>query len=70
MKKIRMIVPILFLSVILVGMTSCEISRHTDNGRHRGWFYRHNNHHRNNGAVLIITPENRNNRERENDHHR
>ena len=68
MKKLRTIVTILFLSLILVGMTSCEISRHADNGRHRGWFYKHNDHHRHKGAIIIITPENRNNRERKNDH--
>jgi len=69
MKKLRMIVTILFLSLILVGMTSCEISRRANNERHSGWFYRHNDHHRNKGAVIIITPENRNDRELKNDHY-
>jgi len=36
MKKLRTIVTILFLSLILCGMTSCEAGRHTDNGRHKG----------------------------------
>jgi hypothetical protein len=65
MKKIRTIVTILFLSLILTGITSCLVSRHVDNGRHTGWFHRHNverRHHK--GAVLIITPEHRHNRER------
>ena len=64
MKKLRTVVTILFLSLILVGMTSCEISRHTENGRHRGWFYSHNDHRQRKGAVIIITPENRSNRDR------
>jgi hypothetical protein len=62
MKKLRTVVTILFLSLILVGMTSCEISRHADNGRHRGWFHRHDDHRE--GPVLIITPDNQNNRDR------
>jgi hypothetical protein len=65
MKKLRYLVTILFLSLILGAMTSCEVSRHAENGRHRGWFYRHDDHRRQHkGAILIITPENRNNRER------
>jgi hypothetical protein len=68
MKKLRTIVIILFLSLIFIGMTSCEISRHVENGSHRGWFFNHNNHRQHKGAVLIITPENRNNRDRHSDH--
>lgn len=68
MKKLRIIVTILFLSLVLVVMTSCEVSRHAENGRHRGWFHRHDNHRRQHkGAVLIIIPDTKSNRERYND---
>jgi hypothetical protein len=68
MKKLRTVLTILLLSLILGGMTSCEISRHSENGNHRGWFHRHDNRRQNGGAVLILTPENRNDRDRH-DHH-
>jgi hypothetical protein len=68
MKKARNLVTILFLSLIVGGMTSCEISRHTDNGRHRGWFHKHEYPKRNKGAVLIINPDNQNNRDRHEEH--
>ena len=64
MKKLRTVVTILFLSLILGGMTSCETTRYSENGRHRGWFHRHDDHN----AVLIVTPDNRNNGERH-EHH-
>lgn len=63
MKKLRTVVTILFLSFILNGMTSCLVTRDSDNGRHSGWFHRHNYHRHNRGAVLIITPDNRDNRD-------
>jgi DNA-binding MarR family transcriptional regulator len=59
-KKIRTIVTILFLSLMLGGMTSCMVTRHADNGEHRGWFHKPNNQHDKRGAVLIITPNHRN----------
>jgi len=62
MKKLRTIVTILFLSLILCGMTSCEVGRHTDNGRHRGWFNKHENNHQKRGNVLIIDHNNREHR--------
>ncbi len=60
MKKLRTIVSILFLSIILGGMTSCEVGLRTDNGRHRGEYHRNrdNHHDRDNhhkkGTVIII----------------
>ena len=68
MKKIKTVVTILFLCFILSGMTSCEVTRHTENGEHRGWFHRQNDHRHNRGAVLIITPDNRNNGDRHEQH--
>ena len=65
MKKLRTAVTILFLSLILGGMTSCEITRHTEDGRHRGWFQRHDDHRENRGPVLIIRADKNNNM----DHH-
>jgi len=68
MKRLRYLLTIIFLSLILGGMTSCEVSRHAENGRHRGWFHRSDDHRRQHkGAVLIITPDTRSNRERYND---
>ena len=61
MKKLKTIVTILILSLILVGMTSCEISRHAENRRHRGWFHRQDEHREHKDAILIITPEIKNN---------
>ena len=50
MKKLRTILTVLFLSLILCGMVSCEVGRHTGRGReHRD----EDNHHRG-GAVIIM----------------
>lgn len=51
-------------------MTSCLVTRDRDEGRHRGWFHRHDYHRRDRGAVLILTPDNRDNRERYERHER
>jgi hypothetical protein len=67
-KKMRTVVTILFLSLILCGMASCEITRHTENGEHRGWFHRHNDNREKRGTVIIISPQNQNNRERQEQH--
>jgi len=64
MKKLRTIVTILFLALMLGGMTSCEVGLRTDNGRHRGWNHRHENHdnRENRGKVIIIEKHDRDNR--------
>ena len=54
MKKLRTIATILFLLLIMSGMISCEVGRHTDNGRHRGWFQKHDNDEHRRGAVIVI----------------
>jgi len=60
MKKLRTIVTILFLSLILAGMTSCEVSRHTENGReHRGWFHQRERHEDHPKAVIVIDNDHR-----------
>jgi len=59
MKKIRTIVAILFLALILGGMSSCETTRHGDEGRHRGWFHRHDDDHHDRGGVIIVDPDHR-----------
>ena len=66
MKKLKQSATILFLGMILVGMTSCEIGLRTDNGRHRGWFH---NHHRD--AVIIIDKDDhrRHSNDNDNDSH-
>jgi len=58
MKKLRTAVTMIVLSLMLGGMTSCEITRHTEEGRHRGLFYRHDDHRDNRGPVLIIRSNN------------
>lgn len=62
MKKLRTIVTILFLSMILGGMTSCEVGRRTDNGRHRGWGQKHDNDEHRRGAVIVIEKDKRDHR--------
>ena len=63
MKKLRTIVVIFLLSLIIVGMTSCEVTHHVENERH-GWFNRRDNRRQHKDAVIIVTPEVRTNRER------
>lgn len=63
MKKLRSIVTILFLSLILGGMTSCEVGLRTDNGRqHRRLFHRHDDR-----AKVIVIDKDRDHRSDE--HH-
>jgi hypothetical protein len=60
MKTLKTILTILFLSVILFGMTSCEVGRHTDEGRHR----RHNR-----DAVIVIDKDHHSDDHHSDDHH-
>ena len=59
MKKLKIILTILFLSVILYGMTSCEVGRHTDEGRHR----------RHNGDAVIMIDKDHHSDDHSDDHH-
>ena len=59
MKKLRSIVTIAFIALFLGGMTSCEVTAHTDNGRHRGWFHRHDNHRHRTNAVIVVSDDKR-----------
>ena len=63
MKKLRSIVTILFLSMMLVGMTSCEVGMRTDNGRHRRGYHRQEER----GKVIVI--EKHDDDHRSDDHH-
>jgi len=63
MKKLRTIMTILFLSLILCGMASCEVSRHTE-GHRRGWFHRHDRDEPQRRAVIVID----NDRDHHNNH--
>jgi hypothetical protein len=49
MKKLRTILTVLFLSLVLFGMVSCEVGRHTDRGRGR-----RDRDHDKSGAVIIM----------------
>jgi heme A synthase len=62
MKKLRSIVTIFFLALLLGGMTSCEVTAHTDNGRHRGWFHKHDNHRHRTNAVIVVGDDDRGHR--------
>jgi len=63
MKKLRTILTILFISLMLGGMTSCEVSRHADNGRHRGWNQRHDRDDHNGNATIVIEKKHRGDRD-------
>ena len=67
MKKLRTIVTILFLSLILGGTTSCLVRSHTDNGRHRGLFQKHDNNRHRKGSVIIFNDNDRGHRQNHND---
>jgi len=41
------------------GMTSCMVRAHTDNGRHRGWFQKHENNRHRTKAVIVVGSDNR-----------
>lgn len=69
MKKLRSIITISFLLLIMGGMTSCEVGRHTDNGRHRGWFQRHDNDEHRRGAVIVIEKNKHDHRSDDNHDH-
>jgi len=64
MKKLRTIVTILFLSLMLGGMTSCEVSRRSEEGHHRGWFHHRDRDDHRRSAVIVIDKDHRSN-----DHH-
>ena len=67
MKKLRTIITIFFLSLILCGMTSCEVERHSE-GRHRGWFQKHDDNEHRRGNVIVIEKKNQE-RHSDDDHH-
>jgi len=69
MKKLRDISTILLLSLMLGGLTSCEVSRHSEEGRHRGWFQRHDRDEHRGGAVIVIKKDNRDNRSDDDHNH-
>ena len=45
MKKLKFIVFMMFLTGIMLSFSSCLVTRRHDNGRHYGWFKKHDNHH-------------------------
>jgi len=54
MKKLKIILTFLFLSLITVSITSCAVrlrEYHEDRGMHRGWFK--NDHHRDRHVYII-----------------
>jgi hypothetical protein len=44
MKKLKTLVPLIFLALMVFGMTSCVVLANDNNGRHRGWFHQNDNH--------------------------
>jgi len=68
MKKLRTIVTIFFLSLILVGMTSCEVGLRTEGRRHR--VSQRHERNENRGKVIIIEKDNhRSDDHRSDEHH-
>jgi len=60
MKKIRVIITILAISLFLSGVQSCYVEQ--DTGRHRMWYHRHyvdrdRHHDRDRGGVIIVHPD-------------
>ena len=49
------------------GTTSCLVRSHTDNGRHRGIFQKHDNNRHRKGAVIIFNDNERGHRPNQND---
>ena len=66
MNKLRAIITILFLSLLLVGATSCLVRSHTDNEKHGRWFQKHDNNRHKKGTVIIYKE---NEKEKEKGHH-
>jgi hypothetical protein len=54
MKKLKIIVLMMFLSGILLSFTSCLVTRRHDNGKHYGWFKKHDNHHYDRGRTVRV----------------
>jgi len=46
MKRLKVIVTVIFLSLMVFGMTSCVVRVSENNGRHRGWFHKNDIQHR------------------------
>jgi len=67
MKKLRISLTIFFIALMLGGMTSCEVTRHSDNGRHRGWSQRHHHDERRGGSVIVIDKNHRGDRDEDHD---
>jgi len=59
MKKLRYLVTILFISLILSGMSSCVVRHYGDNGRHRGWYQRSHQVRPHQRTKVVIFKENR-----------
>lgn len=44
----------MFLSGFLLSFTSCLVTRRHDNGKHYGWFKKHDNHHYDRGRTVRV----------------
>ena len=68
MKKLRTIVTIFFLTLIFVGMTSCEVGLRTEGRRHR--VSQRHERNENRGKVIVIEKDNhRSDDHRSDEHH-
>ncbi|MDD4968547.1 MAG: hypothetical protein PHT07_03865 [Paludibacter sp.] len=63
MKKLSSILTILFLALMLGGMTSCEVNRYAEYREHRGWHHRHHYYHHRGVEVVIIDRHHRGDRD-------
>jgi len=74
MKKIRIIITVLVVSLFMSGMQSCYVDRYPEHRRH-WWFHKHDrdqdqDHHHDHdrkGGVIIIKPERRDHDDRDHD---
>ena len=54
MKKLREFLVIAFISVMVLGNTSCLVRYQEDNGKHRGWYHHHNNRPYRDNRVIVV----------------
>lgn len=49
---------LIFLSAILLSLTSCAITMRHDNGKHRGWVRKYDNNHKRKSTVWVVSQDN------------
>lgn len=68
MKELKNIFGVLILILIMLGMSSCAVRMHENQGRHRGWSKHHNHreyYEHDRRDVLIINSDHNNKKSKE-----